>query len=67
MTSELSITMHFKKACCMHDVTKGAFNNYVDIIFPFFGPLPPLRGQFLYPERGQNQTFFDPLPLILST
>jgi hypothetical protein len=29
---------------------------------------PPLRGQFLYPERGQKQTFFDPLPpLILST
>ena len=29
---------------------------------------PPLRGQFLYPERGQKQTFFDPLPHpILST
>ena len=29
----------------------------------------PLRGQFLYPERGQKQTFFDPLPnpLIFST
>jgi hypothetical protein len=25
-------------------------------------------GQFLYPERGQKQTFFNPLPLlILST
>ena len=24
--------------------------------------LPPLHGQFLYPERGQKQTFFDPLP-----
>ena len=23
---------------------------------------PPLRGQFLYPRRGQKQTFFDPLP-----
>ena len=23
---------------------------------------PPLRGQFLYPERGQKQTFFDPPP-----
>ena len=23
---------------------------------------PPLHGQFLYPERGQKQTFFDPLP-----
>ena len=33
----------------------------------FFDPPPPLlRGQFLYPERGQKQTFFDPL-LILST
>ena len=29
---------------------------------------PPLRGQFLYPERGQKQIFFDPIsPLILST
>ena len=32
-----------------------AFNNYVDRILP-------LRGQVLYPERGQKQTFFDPLP-----
>ena len=40
---------------------KGAFNNYVDRILLFFDP-PPLRGQFLYPERGQKQTFFDPLP-----
>ena len=45
----------------------GAFNNYVDRILSFFDP-PPLRGQFLYPERGQRQNFFDPLPpLILST
>ena len=29
--------------------------------FAIFRP-PPLRGQFLYPERGQKQTFFDPLP-----
>ena len=28
--------------------------------FAIFWP-PPLRGQFLYPERGQKQTFFDPL------
>ena len=28
---------------------------------------PPLHGQFLYPEGGQKQTFFDTLPLILST
>ena len=35
--------------------------------FAIFWP-PPLGGQFLYPERGQKQTFFDPLPpLILST
>ena len=47
MTSELSITMHFKKACCMHDVTKGAFNNYVDIIFPFFDPSPPAWTVFI--------------------
>ena len=30
------------------------------IIWP---PSPPRRGQSLYPERGQKQTFFDPLPL----
>jgi hypothetical protein len=43
--------------------TKGAFNNYVERILPFFDPPPPLmRGQFLYLERGQKQTFFDPLP-----
>ena len=41
---------------------KGAFNNYVDRIMPFFDPPPPLHGQFLYSERGQKQTFFDPLP-----
>ena len=29
--------------------------------FAIFLP-PSLRGQFLYPERGQKQTFFDPLP-----
>ena len=28
--------------------------------FAIFDPL--LRGQVLYPERGQKQTFFDPLP-----
>ena len=39
---------------------KGPFSNYVDTILLFFDP--PLRGQFLYPERGQKQTFFDPLP-----
>ena len=26
---------------------------------------PALRGQFLYPERGQKQTFFEPLPPYL--
>ena len=41
---------------------KGAFNNYVDRILPFFDLPPFLDGQFLYPERGQKQTFFDPLP-----
>ena len=40
---------------------KGAFNNYVDRILPFFDPPPSLRGQFLYPERGH----FDPLPPYL--
>ena len=32
----------------------------MDRILPFFDP--PLRGQFLYLERGQKHTFFDPLP-----
>ena len=26
--------------------------------------VPPLRGQFLYPENGQKQTFFDPSHLV---
>ena len=39
---------------------KGVFNNYVDRICHFLTPLP-LRGQILYPERGQKQRFFDPL------
>ena len=46
-------------------IPKGAFNNHVDRILPFFdplSPLPPVRGQFLYHERGQKQIFFDPLP-----
>ena len=51
---------HFKNKWGIH-VSWGSFNNYVDRILPFFDP-PPLRGQFLYPERGQKQTFFDPLP-----
>ena len=34
--------------------------------FAIFDP-PPLHGRFLYPERGQKQTFFDPFPLILYT
>ena len=37
---------------------KGAFNNYVEIILPFFEP--PMCGQFLYPGRGQKQTFLTP-------
>jgi hypothetical protein len=28
----------------------------------FWPPPPSLSVQFLYPERGQKQTFFDPLP-----
>ncbi len=52
---------------------KGIFDPY--ILLPLGGhstttwtqfcrflPPPPLRGQFLYPKRGQKQTFFDPLP-----
>ena len=41
---------------------KGSFNNYVDRILPFFLTPSPLRGKFLHPDRGQKQTFFDPLP-----
>ena len=55
--------MSVSRACVDPKTYMGAFNNYVDRIFPFFDP--PLRGQFLYPERGHKQTFFD--PLILST
>ena len=46
---------------CLIGLPKGAFNNYMDKILPFSDP-PPLRGQFLYPECGQNQTFFDLFP-----
>ena len=28
----------------------------------FEPPLCALHGQFFYPERGQKQTFFDPVP-----
>ena len=45
----------------LRNSAKGSFINYVDRILPFLTP-PPMRGQFLYPERGQKQTFFDPLP-----
>ena len=41
-------------------VDLGGIENYVDKNLPFFDP--PLHGQFLYSERGQKQTFFDPLP-----
>ena len=37
--------------------TKGAFNNYVDRILPFFDTPLPLCGQFLYPESRQKQTY----------
>ena len=42
----------------------GSFSNYVDRILQFFYPTPHphLLGQFLYPLRGQKQTYFDPLP-----
>ena len=33
-------------------------------MWTFFAP-PSLRGQFLYPELGLKQTFFDPLPFYL--
>ena len=71
MTSPVTKTaktskLQFLVQCLSVYLPKGSFNNYVDRILPFFDPLP-LRGQFLYPERGQKQTFFGPPPLILST
>ena len=44
------VCMQYTEQC-----TKGAFNNYVDIVLPFFAP-PPLGGQFLYlkPERTKQ-------------
>ena len=38
-------------------LSKGVFNNYMDRILPFFDPL---RGQFLYSERGQKTDMFWP-------
>ena len=32
--------------------------------YTFWTP-PPLRGQFVYPERGQKQIFFDPPPHLV--
>ena len=40
---------------------KGAFNNYVDRIFFHFLTPSPCVDSFLYLERGQKQTFLDPL------
>ena len=48
----LPMTLIFE-LCKMSKLPKGAFNNYVDR-FCHFLPPPPLRGQFLYPERGQK-------------
>ena len=42
-------------------VNLGGIQQLRGQIFAISWP-PPLRGQFLYPERGQKQTFFDPLP-----
>ena len=45
---------------------KSGFENseqLLRVVFSTFcGPPPLLREQFLYPERGQKQTFLDPLP-----
>ena len=44
--------------------SKGSFNNYVDIILPFFDPLPAYStwtSLVVYPERGQKRTFLDHL------
>ena len=52
----------FGKSKAVSVTLRGSFNNYVDRILPFFDH-PTLHRQFLYPERGQKQTFFDPLNL----
>ena len=62
----MHVTYFSTQMFCEIYFSLGAFNNYGDKIFSFFAP-PPLRGQFLYPERGQKQTFFDPPPIFLST
>ena len=49
---------------------KGAFNNYVDRILPFFDPFPCVNS-FLYKgyalRLDKNRHFLIPSPLILCT
>ena len=40
--------------------SKGGMQQLRGQNFAIFYPLPPLRGQFLYSERGQIQAFFEP-------
>ena len=48
--------------CCR----QGAFNNYVDIILPFFDPPPPCVDSFHTLSVDKNRHFLIPSPLILS-
>ena len=46
----------------IHVLSKGAFNNYVDRILPFFDSPPPLRGQFFTLSMDKSRHFFTPSP-----
>ena len=45
----------------LHSMRLGGIQQLRGQNFAMFWPPHPLRGQFLYPKRGQKQTFFDPL------
>ena len=53
------------KVSCPVQIVLGVIQQLRGQNFAIFWPPSPLRRQFLYPERWQKQTFFD--PLILST
>ena len=53
---DINKVLHYKR------VVRGYSTTTWTEFCNFFTPLPPLRGRFLYPERGQKQTFFTALP-----
>ena len=52
--------MKRRKIVAKHAIRGHSTTTWTDFC-NFLTPYP-LRGQFLYPERGQKQAFFDPLP-----